>query len=138
MTDDSEQFDRYNMTPNECVRLVDVMNDIVIYELGRLAEKENDVDQDDRHGVMQKMIAAAGMPFDDIIRFCEIGEYISMDRETYAMTPEEAAQWKHRRDIAVAMIEHLVVQAVSQGVVSADEVEIDPNITMLEEIWKLS
>jgi hypothetical protein len=54
------------------------------------------------------------------------------------MTPEEAAQWKHRRDIAVAMIDHLVVQAINQGVVSADEVDIDPNITMLEEIWKLS
>jgi hypothetical protein len=114
------------------------MNDIVISELSRLAEQEDDVDQDDRHEVMQKMIAAAGMPFDDILRFCEIGEYVSMDRETYAMTPEEAAQWKHRRDIAVAMIDHLVVQAINQGVVSADEVDIDPNITMLEEIWKLS
>jgi hypothetical protein len=138
MTEHSEPFDRYNMTPNECVRLVDVMNDIVISELSRLAEQEDDVDQDDRHEVMQKMIAAAGMPFDDILRFCEIGEYVSMDRETYAMTPEEAAQWKHRRDIAVAMIDHLVVQAINQGVVSADEVDIDPNITMLEEIWKLS
>jgi hypothetical protein len=138
MTEQAEPFDRYNMTPNECIRLVDVMNDIVIEELSRLAEQEDDIDQSDRHAVMEKMIEAAGMTFDDILRFCEIGEYISMDRETYAMTPEEAAQWKYRRDIAVAMIENLVVQAVSQGIVSADDVDIDPNITMLEEIWKLS
>lgn len=138
MAEQPEPFDRYNMTPNECVRLVDVMNDIVIEELSRLAEQEEEVEQSDRQAVMEKMIEAAGMTFDDILRFCEIGEYISMDRETYAMTPEEAARWKHRRDIAVAMIENLVVQAVTQGVVSADDVDIDPNITMLEEIWKLS
>lgn len=137
MEENQKPFDRHDMTPNECVRLVELMNAIVIEELGKLAKKEV-LDDNDRQSVMEIMVEAAGMPFDEIIRFCEIGEYISMDRETYSMTPEEAAQWKHKRDIAVAMIENLVVQAVSQGLVDADDVEIDPNIAMLEEIWKLS
>ena len=84
------------------------------------------------------MMYAANMSFDEILHFCEIGEYVSMDRETYSMTPEEARQWKHKRDIAVAMIEALVVQAVSQGVISEEEADLDPSIAILEEIWKLS
>lgn len=138
MAENSSPFDRHDMTPNECIRLLDVINNIVIEELSRLAERDEEVDQSDRYAVMQKMIEAAGMSYDDILHFCEIGEYIAMDRETYAMTPEETKQWKHRRDIAVAMIENLVVQAVAQGVVGADEVDLDPKIAALEEIWKLS
>jgi hypothetical protein len=132
-----EEFDPYDMSPDDCVRLLNLMNSLIIDEMSQAVEEGSIIDLD-RFAVMQKMIDEAGMPFDDIIRFCEIGEYIALDREFREMTEDEAAAWKYKREAVIAMIDTILASAVKAGVVSDDLVEADPSVEMLEEIWKLS
>ena len=131
------EFDKDDMSPDDCVRLLNLMNSIVIDEMGRSLE-ENSTIELDRIEVMSLMIEEAGMPFDDIIRFCEIGEYVMLDRETRSMTDEEAAAWKYKREAVIAMIDTILMSAAKAGMIDEDSIEQDPSIEMLEEIWKLS
>ena len=67
------EFDIDNMTPDDCVRLVDMMNGIIMDEMTKAAE-ESSILELDRLAVMEKMMNAADMGFDDIMKLCEIGE----------------------------------------------------------------
>jgi len=131
-----EEFDSDNMSPDDCVRLVDLMNGIIIDEMVKASE-ESSILELDRLAVMQKMMSAADMDFDDIMKFCEIGEYIMLDRETHGLSEEEADRWKYKREAVIAMIDALIAQATALGVVDEDTVEKDPTVEMLNEIWKL-
>lgn len=131
------EFDIDNMTPDDCVRLVDMMNGIIMNEMTKAAE-ESSILELDRLAVMEKMMNAADMGFDDIMKFCEIGEYIMLDRETYGLSEEEADRWKYKREAVIAMIDSLIAQATALGIVDEDTVDKDPTVEMLEEIWKLS
>lgn len=130
-----EDFDPYDMSPDDCVRLLDLMNSIIVQEMGRAVEEEKSLYDIDKTSIMQTMIDISGMPFDEIIRFCEIGEYIALDRELRGMTEEEAAIWKHKREAVIAMMDTLLTNAAKSGLI---EHEPDPTVEMLEEIWKLS
>lgn len=132
-----EEFDPYDMTPDDCVRMLNLMNSIIIDEMSRAVEAGSLLDVD-RLAVMQAMIEEAGMPFDDIIRFCEIGEYIALDRELRGMTDDEAQVWKYKREAVIAMMDTLLANAAKAGVVDEGTFEPDPTVTMLEQIWKLS
>lgn len=132
-----EEFDPYDMTPDDCVRMLNLMNSIIIDEMSRAVEAGSLLDVD-RLAVMQVMIEEAGMPFDDIIRFCEIGEYIALDRELRGMTDDEAQVWKYKREAVIAMMDTLLANAAKAGVVDEGTFEPDPTVTMLEQIWKLS
>lgn len=132
-----EEFDPYDMSPDDCVRLLDSMNNIVIDEMSRAVEENCSILNVDKMEVMQMMIEKAGMPFDEIIRFCEIGEYVVLDRETRGMTDEEAAIWKYKREAVIAMIDALLTSAAKSGVIDEDPLASDPTVQMLEEIWKL-
>jgi len=132
-----EEFDADDMSPDDCVRLLNLMNSLIVDEMSRSVEEKASIELD-RIEVMQLMIEEAGMPFDDIIRFCEIGEYIMLDRETRSMTDEEAAVWKYKREAVIAMIDTILMNAAKAGMIDEDSVEPDPTVVMLEEIWKLS
>lgn len=130
-----EDFDQYDMSPDDCVRLLDLMNSIVIDAMSEAVEAEGSLHDVDRFAIMQTMIEQAGMPFEDIIRFCEIGEYVALDRELRGMTDDEAAIWKYKREAVIAMIDTLLTNAAKSGII---EQEPDPTVEMLEQIWKLS
>lgn len=132
-----EEFDPYDMSPDDCVRLLDLMNNIVIDEISRAVEEDGSLLDVDKLAIMHMMIEEAGMPFDEIIRFCEIGEYIVLDRETRDMSEEEAAVWKYKREAVIAMIDTLLTSAAKSGVIDKNPLEEDPTVQMLEEIWKL-
>ena len=132
-----EEFDRDDMSPDDCVRLLNLMNSLIVDEMSRSVEEKDEISLD-KYAVMDMMIEEAGMPFDDIIRFCEIGEYIMLDRETRSMTDEEAAAWKHKREAVIAMIDTILMNAAKAGMIDPDDVASDPTVEMLEEIWKLS
>ena len=132
-----EEFDPYDMSPDDCVRLLNLMNSIVIDELSRVVEEGSILDID-RLAVMQLMIEESGMPFDDIIRFCEIGEYVALDREIRGMTDDEEAAWKYKREAVIAMMDTLLANAVKIGIVDEGVIDPDPTVELLEEIWKLS
>lgn len=132
-----EEFDPYDMSPDDCVRLLNLMNSIVIDEMSRVVEESSILDID-RLAVMQLMIEESGMPFDDIIRFCEIGEYIALDRELRGMTDDEAAAWKYKREAVIAMMDTLLTNAVKAGIIDEGVIDPDPTVELLEDIWKLS
>jgi hypothetical protein len=132
-----EEFDRDDMSPDDCVRLLNLMNSLIVDEMSRSVEEKDEISLD-KYAVMDMMIEEAGMPFDDIIRFCEIGEYIMLDRETRSMTDEEAAAWKYKREAVIAMIDTILMNAAKAGMIDPDDVASDPTVEMLEEIWKLS
>lgn len=132
-----EEFDPYDMSPDDCVRLLNLMNSIVIDEMSRVVEESSILDID-RLAVMQLMIEESGMPFDDIIRFCEIGEYIALDRELRGMTDDEAAAWKYKREAVIAMMDTLLANAVKAGIIDEGVIDPDPTVELLEDIWKLS
>lgn len=132
-----EEFDPYDMSPDDCVRLLNLMNSIVIDELSRVVEEGSILDID-RLAVMQLMIEESGMPFDDIIRFCEIGEYVALDREIRGMTDDEEAAWKYKREAVIAMMDTLLANAAKIGIVDEGVIDPDPTVELLEEIWKLS
>lgn len=130
-----EDFDQFDMSPDDCVRLLETMNCVIIDAMSEAVEEEGTLEHVDKMYVMQTMMEKAGMPFDDIIRFCEIGEYIVLDRETRGMTDEEAAVWKYKREAVIAMIDTLLTNAANAGII---EQEPDATVEMLEQIWKLS
>lgn len=130
-----EDFDPYDMSPDDCVRLLDLMNNIIVDEMSRAVEEDGSLLDVNRLAVMQTMIEQSGLPFDEIIRFCEIGEYVVLDRQTRGMTEEEAAIWKYKREAVIALIDTLVTNAANAGLI---EHEPDPTVEMLEEIWKQS
>ena len=132
-----EEFDRDDMSPDDCVRLLNLMNSLIVDEMSRSVEEKDEISLD-KYAVMDMMIEEAGMPFDDIIRFCEIGVYIMLDRETRSMTDEEAAAWKYKREAVIAMIDTILMNAAKAGMIDPDDVASDPTVEMLEEIWKLS
>lgn len=132
-----EQFDADDMSPDDCVRLLNLMNGLIVDAMSRSVEETQSISLD-KAEVMEMMIEQAGMPFDDIIRFCEIGEYVMMDRETRSMTEEEAEAWRYKREAVIAMIDTILINAAKAGVIDESSVEIDPTIEVLEEIWKLS
>lgn len=135
--DYGEQFDVDDMSPDDCVRLLNLMNSLIVDAMSKSVEETQSISLD-KAEVMEMMIEQAGMPFDDIIRFCEIGEYIMLDRETRDMTEEEAAAWQYKREAVVAMIDTILMNAAKAGIIDESSVEIDPTIEILEEIWKLS
>ena len=135
--DYDEQFDVDDMSPDDCVRLLNMMNGLIVDAMSKSVEETQSIILD-KAEVMEMMIEQAGMPFDDIIRFCEIGEYVMLDRETRSMTDEEAAAWRYKREAVVAMIDTILLNAARAGVIDESSVEIDPTIEILEEIWKLS
>lgn len=135
--DYDEQFDVDDMSPDDCVRLLNMMNGLIVDAMSKSVEETQSIILD-KAEVMEMMIEQAGMPFDDIIRFCEIGEYVMLDRETRSMTDEEAAAWRYKREAVVAMIDTILLNAAKAGVIDESSVEIDPTIEILEEIWKLS
>jgi hypothetical protein len=137
MNDNDWLFNASDMSPDDCVRLVDVVNDVIINELSRAAEEESILDLD-RESIMEMMFSITGMEFGDITRFCEIGEYIMLDRQTRGISQEEADQWKRKREAAVAVIDAMVQHAISIGAVNKEDMDVDPTIEALEEIWKLS
>lgn len=137
MSDNDWLFDADDMSPDDCVRLVDVVNDVIINELNRAVDEEA-VQDLDRESIMEMMFSITGMHFGDVTRFCEIGEYIMLDRQTRGISQEEADQWKYKREAAVAVIDAMIQHAISVGAVNKEDMEIDPTIETLEEIWKLS
>ena len=131
------EFDVDNMMPDDCVRLVEMMNELVITEITRAAE-DGSILEIDKASIAMKMIKSTGLSFEDIVRYCEIGEYLTMDRELRGASEEEIEHWRYKREAAVAMIESLLEQAVRLGIVDEDDVERDPVIDQLEDIWKNS
>ena len=132
-----EEFDIDNMTPEDCVRLVEMMNGLVIEEISRAAE-EGHILEIDKASIALKMMETSGRPFDEIIRYCDIGEYILLDRELRGADEEEIARWRYKREAAVAMIDALIEQATRLGIIDEDDVERDPLIDQLEEMWRNS
>lgn len=132
-----EEFDYYTMSPDDCVELVQKMNEIVMRRLNQAAES-GDLVNVDRAAIVEEMVEVSGMDFDDIMRFSEIGEYIMLDRETRDMDEDEAARWKMKREAVIALIDSLVQQAVEKGVLDKDSVPTDETLEMLEEMWKRS
>jgi hypothetical protein len=137
MNDNDWLFDANDMSPDDCVRLVDVVNDVIINELSRTVEDGSALDLD-RESIMEMMIGITGMRFGDITRFCEIGEYIMLDRQTRGISQEEADQWKYKREAAVAVVDAMIQHAINVGAVNKEDMNVDPTIEALEEIWKLS
>ena len=132
-----EEFDYHIMSPDDCVELVQKMNEIVMRRLHDAAES-GDIVGVDRAAIVQEMVEVSGLDFDDIMRFAEIGEYIILDRETRDMDEEESARWKLKREAVIALIDSLIEQAVDKGVISRDQVPSDETIEMLEEMWRKS
>lgn len=135
--DESPDFDPNDMTPDDCVHLADLMSNILINEFSRAAFEDGSFEID-RFQVMRMMTDLAGMPMEEITKFCEIGEYIMLDRETRGMSEEEIDRWNHRREAALAVIEAMITQAVNSGLVDRESADLDPTVEMLEEIWRLS
>jgi len=125
------------MSPDDCVELVQKMNEIVMRRLHEAAESD-DLISVDRAAIVQEMVEVSGLDFDDIMRFSEIGEYIMLDRETRDMDEDEAARWKMKREAVIALIDSLVEQAVEKGILDREDVAPDETLEMLEEMWRHS
>lgn len=132
-----EEFDYHIMSPDDCVELVQKMNEIVMRRLHEAAES-GDLISVDRAAIVQEMVEVSGLDFDDIMRFSEIGEYIMLDRETRDMDEDEAARWKMKREAVIALIDSLVEQAVEKGILDREDVAPDETLEMLEEMWRHS
>lgn len=132
-----EEFDSHFMSPDDCVELVQKMNEIVMRRLNDAAET-GDIVSIDRAAVIAEMVEVSGLEFEDIMRFSEIGEYIMLDRETRDMDEDEAARWKMKREAVIALIDSLVEQAVEKGVLDRADVPADETLEMLEEMWRES
>lgn len=133
----SREFNRDNMTPEDCVALVEMMNELIIEEIHRAVEEEH-ILEIDRELIVEKMVDVAGLPFNDIIRYCDIGEYIMADREIRGADEEEIARWRYKREAAVAIIESMIEKATQMGIIDEGEIERDPLIDQLEEMWRNS
>lgn len=133
----SREFDRNNMTPEDCVALVEMMNELIVEEINKAVEEDH-ILEIDRESIAERMVEVAGLPFGDIIRYCDIGEYIMADREIRGASEEEIARWRYKREAAVAIIESMIEQATQMGIIEEGAIERDPLIEQLEEMWRNS
>jgi hypothetical protein len=125
------------MTPEDCVALVEIMNELIVEEINKAVEEDHLLGID-RELIAERMVDVAGLPFDDIIRYCDIGEYIMADREIRGADEEEIARWRYKREAAVAIIESMIEQATRMGIIDEGEIERDPLIDELEQMWRNS
>lgn len=135
-------FDPFDMSPDDCVTLVEMVNSIIIDRITEATLENEDFDpmDIDRASIVRDMTESSGLEFDEIVRFCEIGEYILLDRELREMDEDESRRWKMKREAVIALIDSLIEQAIERGIISREDVTPvdDPTLEMLEQMWRES
>lgn len=130
------KFDRNNMTPSDCVELHDAINKFVEEKLADSLE-EHGYTGFDNHEAVVEAEELTSLSAEDIVRFCEIGEYVSLDREDRGIPQQDIDKWRHKREALGALIDSLLSRAIESGMVDKDAVVVDPTIEDLERLWNL-
>jgi hypothetical protein len=131
------QFNRDSMSPSDCVELYESINEFVDEKLDENVERSG-YRSFDPSDVMLEVEEATGLSADDVIRFCEIGEFVARDREDRGIPQQDVDKWRHKREALGAMIDTLLARAIADGVIDDGSIVLDPTIEQLERLWDLS